>query len=249
MSTVFKSLKCDKCNVIPQTDMLSPAPDWHWLKDEFCSRDLICLHPPRLQMDLSSRLLWILDMQILHSLLPLHCFFISVHLSQPSNHLVTSSSLSLNQFHLCFAFATFIHATISDFFLGMGMDTAVFSLSKITALSWKSVSYWEMYDFTSKQLLLLFPSYNIFCYFFHIYNKYILCDKHYNRWVIHCIIVYLQMHYSKVLMKCLPKLIISFLDKWHIHAPCLQPPVEVSGGNALLLDGPSGGGCLYLLKC
>lgn len=104
----LKALSVTNAHVIPQTDMLSPAPDWHWLKDEFCSRDLIRLHPPRLQMDLSSRLLWILDMQILHSLLSLHCFFISVHLSQPSNHLVTSSSLSLNQFHLCFAFATFI---------------------------------------------------------------------------------------------------------------------------------------------
>lgn len=244
-----KTLSVTNAHVIPQTDMLSPAPDWHRLKDEFCSRDLIRLHPPRLQMDPSFRLRRILDMQILHSLLPLRCFFISVHLSQPGNHLVTSSSLSLHQFHLCFAFATFIRANNFRLLLGMGIDTAVSSLSKITVLSWKSVSYWEMYEFTLKQSLLLFPLYNVFCCFFYIYIfQHVLCEKHCNRWVICCIMVYLQMHYSKVFMKRLPKLIISFLDKWHIRAPCLQLPVEVSGGNALLLDGASGRGCLYFQK-
>lgn len=54
-------------------------------------------------MDLSCRLLWILDMQILHSLLPSHHFCISIHLSGPSNHLATSSSLSFN--HVCLRFA------------------------------------------------------------------------------------------------------------------------------------------------
>lgn len=42
----LKALSMTNAHVISQTDMLSPAPDWHWLKDEFNRRDLILLHLP-----------------------------------------------------------------------------------------------------------------------------------------------------------------------------------------------------------
>lgn len=123
-------------------------------------------------MDLSCRLLWILDMQILHSLLPSHHFCISIHLSRPSNHLATFSSLSFNHFCLCFALSVPSSHAILDFFffLNQNLHKTVLSLSKIAILT-KTVSYWEicMQDvwFSARgTLVLLFPSYVVFTLLF-----------------------------------------------------------------------------------
>lgn len=123
-------------------------------------------------MDLSCCLLWILDMQILHSLLPSHHFCISIHLSGPSNHLATSSSLSFNHFCLCFALPVPSSQAILDlfFFLIRIYTKLCYHLLKllfwVEAVDKDGVLLGNLYTTTRGTLVLLFPSYVVFPLFF-----------------------------------------------------------------------------------
>lgn len=164
-------------------------------------------------MDLSSCLLGILDMQILNCLL-LHHFFISVHLSQHSNHLVTFFTLASNPFY--FYFSTFVH--VNNFrllFLGIWIKTALLCLSKRMYCILTENSSWMI----SQHLHISFPVWYFWLTETRIEELFAFYSS-IGRWI------FLKFLWSVVLYKVI-------FDKWHINTPRAQPPVEVSGGVAL----------------